>query len=56
VALLEPHFWAAIFNFHGDFSQKVGNYNVATLRQSQTNFLSGNGASDHATNHHEDLD
>jgi hypothetical protein len=25
-------FWAAIFNFHGNFSQKVRNYHVTTLR------------------------
>lgn len=43
VVLIEPTFGAEIFNLHGDFEQKIGNYHhVTTIRLSQMNPLSGN--------------
>lgn len=46
VGLLKHPFWAAIFDFHGEFCQKVENYHVTTLRLPKMNSLSGNFACD----------
>jgi hypothetical protein len=43
--ILRTPIGAAIFNFLGEFGEKVGNNHVATQRLSQTNLLSGNLAS-----------
>jgi hypothetical protein len=32
MGLIEPHFWAVIFNFHGNFCQEVGNYHWTTSK------------------------
>lgn len=47
---LKPRFGAGIFNFHGEFWQKLRNYYVITLELSQTNPFSGNLAPDHGFN------
>jgi hypothetical protein len=42
LGLLEAPFWAEIFNFPGDFGQKVVHFHVTALRMPQTYLCSGN--------------
>jgi hypothetical protein len=48
-------FNVAIFNFHGDFGQKVGNYHV-TILDPQTNAIFKNIATDPGVSVKSDLD